>query len=456
MIKDIWTAIGDGDPLALQQGAEKPSQGLLLDSPSKSESHSGPAEKAVQRSEYHLWEGKNKEQVCLVKNQLPKADSAGDYMTPSKPWDMTSDKESTSFILGGVYGELKMLSGDKNWAVVPPGQPAAVCSGGSFGLRLRHGDRLCTDVFMNGKAASGHRPLWRPLVSFGQGDHQAIRGGGGEGLNKGFSFIFHEDLLGSYGGFRSKEQDLEYPFASINLTNPFSQVLHVECSFEPEDMASFSPGFKPKSILCSDSESEALQPRIYGINRTQYRAIRISPRTHFRPISASDLSPAGSDSEAESEKEEISFPAPPPVDVFEDPQADLKPLEEDAECEGPYYGKLKKSGMEKSAQTSLDSQEGSSTLLPIAEQEVCLDCKKAAASAIAIEQVDVPLGKFDKEAPYQVHGIAYDLLKDKPEFPLLSISGQGGTSTQQDDCWWQNTLCSPLFPGSQCTGSSNF
>ncbi|KAG7261690.1 LOW QUALITY PROTEIN: hypothetical protein CRUP_023441 [Coryphaenoides rupestris] len=483
MIKDIWTAIGDGDPLALQQGAEKPSQGLLLDSPSdysgsclevqaKVSPIQGPAEKAVQRSEYHLWEGKNKEQVCLVKNQLPKADSAGDYMTPSKPWDMTSDKESTSFILGGVYGELKMLSGDKNWAVVPPGEAqgsllqcaAAAASASGSDMVTVSG----TDVFMNGKAASGHRPLWRPLVSFGQGDHQAIRGGGGEGLNKGFSFIFHEDLLGSYGGFRSKEQDLEYPFASINLTNPFSQVLHVECSFEPEDMASFSPGFKPKSILCSDSESEALQPRIYGINRTQYRAIRISPRTHFRPISASDLSPAGgSDSEAESEKEEISFPAPPLVDVFEDPQADLKPLEEDAECEGPYYGKselesgkflprLKKSGMEKSAQTSLDSQEGSSTLLPIAEQEVCLDCKKAAASAIAIEQVDVPLGKFDKEAPYQVHGIAYDLLKDKPEFPLLSISGQGGTSTQQDDCWWQNTLCSPLFPGSQCTGSSNF
>ncbi|CAL8376817.1 unnamed protein product [Boreogadus saida] len=495
IIKDIWTAIGEGDPLASQQGVEKPSQGMLLDSPSgycgsclevqaKVSPVQGPAEKAVQRSEYHLWEGKDEEQLSLVKNKLPKADGAGDYMTPSKPWDMTSDKESTSFILGGVYGELKTLSGDKNWAVVPPGEAQGSLLQCAAAAASASGSDMVTvsgaDVFMNASSrfAPGHRPLWRPLVSFGQGDHQAIRGGGEEGLNKGFSFIFHEDLLGSYGGFSSKEQDLEYPFASISLTNPFSQVLHVECSFEPEDMASFSPGFKPKSILCSDSESEALQQRIYGINRTQYRAIRISPRTHFRPISASDLSPAGgSDSEAESEKEEISFPDPPPVDVFEDPQADLKPLEEDAECEGPFYGKselesgkflprLKKSGMEKSAQTSLDSQEGSGTLLPIAEQEVCLDCKEAAALSIASERVDVPLSKIDMEAPCgekdsclcaladQVHGITYDLVKDKAEFPLLSISGPGGTSTQQDDCWWQNTLCSPLFPGSQCTGDT--
>ncbi|KAJ3585230.1 hypothetical protein NHX12_013951 [Muraenolepis orangiensis] len=494
IIKDIWTAIGEGVPLASQPGGEKPRKGLLLDSPSsycgncleiqaKDSPIQGPAEKAVQRSEYHLWEGKNEEQVCLVKNKLPKAEGAGDYTTPSNPWDMTSDKESTSFILGGVYGELKTLRGD--WAVVQPGEAQGSLLQCAAAAATASGSDIVTvsgaDVFMNGSSrlAPGHRPLWRPLVSFGQGDHQAIRGGGGEGLNKGFSFIFHEDLLGSYGGFRNKEQDLEYPFASINLTNPFSQVLHVECSFEPEDMASFSPGFKPRSILCSDSESEALQPRIYGINRTQYRAIRISPRTHFRPISASDLSPAGgSDSEAESEKEEISFPVPPPQDVFEDPQADLKPLEEDAECEGPYYGKselesgkflpsLKKSGMEKSAQTSLDSQEGSSTLLPIAEQEVCLDCKTAADLLITSERVDVPLCKIDKEAPCgekdsclcaladQVHGIVYDLVKDEPEFPLLSISGQGGTSTQQDDSWWQNTLCSPLFPGSQCTGSSN-
>ncbi len=80
----------------------------------------------------------------------------------------------------------------------------------------------------------------------------------------------------------------------------------MECSFEPEDMASFSPGFKPKSILCSDNEPFC--PWLYGINRTQYRAIRISPRTHFRPISASELSPGGcSESDVESEKEEASL-----------------------------------------------------------------------------------------------------------------------------------------------------
>ncbi|XP_069577938.1 uncharacterized protein KIAA0232 homolog [Brachyistius frenatus] len=508
IIKDIWTAIGGGgESVASRQGADKPSDGLFSDEPggyrcSCPEAQAkgapglqGPQKKAVQRSEYHLWEGKKEEQD-LAKNKLSKADGAGDYMTPSKPWDLTSDKESTSFILGGVYGELKTLSGDKNWAVVPPGDTqdsllqcaavaaAAASSASSSSSAASSSDMLTitgTDVFMNkgGCFAPGHRPLWRPLVSFGQSD-QAIRAGG-DGLNKGFSFIFHEDLLGSYGGLHGEERGLEYPFASFNLNSPFSKVLHVECSFEPEDMASFSPGFKPKSILCSDSENDAFHPRIYGINRTQYRAIRISPRTHFRPISASELSPGGvSDSEAETDKEEMGLSVLAPVDVFDDPQADLKPLEEDAECEGPYYGKselesgkflprLKKSGMEKSAQTSLDSQEGSGSLLPIAEQEICLDCKTAAAASSAGGPTDVSVGEIRKEessgenrscscspaGQIPEYGIARDFVGDVAEFPLLSISGQGGTGSQQDECWWQNTICSPLFPGSQCTGNSN-
>lgn len=460
IIKDIWTAIGNGKSVTSRQRAEKSSEGLFseesggyccscLEVHAKGAPIQGPQKKAVQRSEYHLWEGKKEEQD-LAKNKLSKLDGAGDYMTPSKPWDLNSDKESTSFILGGVYGELKTLSGDKNWAVVPPSnaqdnllQCAAVAASASGSDMLTI---TGTDVFMNTSScfAPGHRPLWRPLVSFGQSD-QAIRGGG-DGLNKGFSFIFHEDLLGSYGGLHSEDQGLEYPFASFNLNSPFSQVLHVECSFEPEDMASFSPGFKPKSILCSDSENEAFHPRIYGINRTQYRAIRISPRTHFRPISASELSPGGaSDSEAESDKEETSFPILAPVDVFDDPQADLKPLEEDAECEGPYYGKselesgkflprLKKSGMEKSAQTSLDSQEGSSTLLPIAEQEICLDCKTAAAVTSAGGQTDTSVTKIQKDESsgekrfcscsptghIPKYGIAYDFIGDVSEVSLYS------------------------------------
>uniref|UniRef100_A0A3B3ZHH7 Uncharacterized protein n=1 Tax=Periophthalmus magnuspinnatus TaxID=409849 RepID=A0A3B3ZHH7_9GOBI len=485
IIKDIWTAIGEDDSLRSRQKNEKTSEGLFseessayccscLEVQAKGAPLQGAQKKAVQRSEYHLWEG-NKDEQDLAKNKLSKVNNSGDYMTPSKPWDVHTDRENSSFILGGVYGELKTLSSDKSWAVMPPtpGQPsllqcAAAAASGSDMLTITG-----TDVFMNtsGCFAPGHRPLWRPLVSFGHND-QAFRGGS-DTINKGFSFIFHEDLLGTCGGLYREEQGLGYPFAPFNLTNPFSQVLHVECSFEPEDIASFSPGFKPKSILCSDSENEAFHPRIYGINRTQYRAIRISPRTHFRPISASELSPGEvSDSEAETDKEEMSYPALAPMDVFEDPQADLKPLEEDAECEGPYYGKselesgkflprLKKSGMEKSAQTSLDSQEGSSTLLPIAEQEICPDFTTAAATGGG--HVDTSVLKMTKEeslgekqsslcAPTShipKYGIAYDFVGDLPEFPLLNIGGQGGTGSHQEERWWQNTLCSPIFPGSQ-------
>ncbi|KAL0970457.1 hypothetical protein UPYG_G00242240 [Umbra pygmaea] len=499
IIKDIWTSIGDEDTV-LSLGEQTPHQGLF---PEESSSYhcgcldvqakdvgliQGPPKKAVQRSEYHLWEGISEEQAILAKNELSKINASGDYMTPSKPWDLNPEKDNTSFILGGVYGELKTFSGDQDWAVLPPAddkgsllQCTAPSASGSDMLTIAG-----TDVFMNAGScfAPGHKPLWRPLVSFGQSDQANKRGG--DGFNKGFSFIFHEDLLGSCAGFRGEEPGIDYPFASFDLNNQFSQVLHVECSFEPEDMASFSPGFKPKSILCSDSENESFHPRIYGINRTtQYRAIRISPRTHFRPISASELSPGGgSESEADSEKEETSVSILAPPEAFDDPQADLKPLEEDAENEGPCYGKselesgkflprLKKSGMEKSAQTSLDSQEGSGTLLPIAEQEICLDCTMAAAARAASStvsgQMAVPVDKIQREdscrekeackcsAAGQIptYGKTYDFVEDLHEFARLNISGQGGTGSQQDECWWQNTLCSPLFPGSQCTGNSN-
>ncbi|KAK6493543.1 hypothetical protein HHUSO_G3153 [Huso huso] len=478
IIKDIWTSIGDGDSVATLEG-ERTEDGLFpveanyhcccLDVETATDALQVPQKKAIQRSEYHLWDGQKEhlEEQTVIRGELSKVDG-GDYTTPSKPWDMNPDKDHNAFILGGVYGELKTFNSDGDWAVVPPSHTR-----GSL-LQCAASDVVTiagTDVFMNtGNCfAPGHKPLWRPLVSFGQCD-QTIKGG--DGLNKGFSFIFHEDLLGTCSNFQSDESGLDYSFSSFDLNNPFSQVLHVECSFEPENIASFSPSFKPKSILCSDSESEAFHPRIYGINRTQYRAIRISPRTHFRPISASELSPGGgSESEMESEKEELSLPVLPQSDVFEDPQADLKPLEEDAEREGPYYGKselesgkfvprLKKSGMEKSAQTSLDSQEGSSVLLPIVEQEMC-NCDEEAS--VVSKQLHDHLKDYETEESSKEEACKCSAaghiskfgktcaFTELQEFPSLNVSVKGSIGNQQEECWWQKSICSPLFPGSQCS-----
>ena len=322
-----------------------------------------------------------------------------------------------------------------------------------------------TDVFMTpgNSFAPGHRQLWRPFVSFEQSDQSKS---GDNGLNKGFSFIFHEDLLGACGNFQVEEPGLEYSFSSFDLNNPFSQVLHVECSFEPEGIASFSPSFKPKSILCSDSDSEVLHPRICGVDRTQYRAIRISPRTHFRPISASELSPGGgSESEFESEKDEGSIAVPSQVDVFEDPQADLKPLEEDAEKEGHYYGKselesgkflprLKKSGMEKSAQTSLDSQEESTGMLPVGNQDPCLECSmKESLDGRVMESSKVncrivePREETSRFCSCKA-GCHFPSYEDNPVSSGELEERMSGS--QEKQCWWEKALYSPLFPASQC------
>ncbi|KAI5101596.1 hypothetical protein C0J45_8799, partial [Silurus meridionalis] len=489
IIKDIWMAIGESDCVLTLEVENADDDLFSEETPSyqcgclDGEVKEPIEKKAIQRSEYHLWDSQ-KEDQGLAKNKVSKV-GGGDYATPARPWDVDVERDSSSFILGGVYGELKALNGDKEWTVVPPigtcGSLLQCASASSSDVVTIAG----TDVFMNAGScfAPGHKPLWRPLVSFGQ-NGQATKGSG-EGLNKGFSVIFHEDLLGSCGGYCGEQQGLDYPFSSFDLNNPFSQVLHVECSFEPEDMASFSPGFKPKSILCSNSDNAPFSPRLYGINRTQYRAIRISPRTHFRPISASELSPGWcSVSDGESEKEEMGFPVPDQTDLFDDPQADLKPLEEDAECEGPYYGKselesgkflprLKKSGMEKSAQTSLDSQEGGGATLTTTEPEVCVDCEIAGKAAAAVSvvscHVKAPVDTLQKEEPCREReacgceearllpksGKSYDLDKDVHEFPLLGFGEPNARGSQREDCWWQNTLCSSMFSGSRCTGSVN-
>ncbi|XP_078223689.1 uncharacterized protein KIAA0232 homolog isoform X4 [Callithrix jacchus] len=479
VIKDIWTKMADTNSVATVEiertdaelfSADVNNYCCCLDAEAELETLQEP-DKAVRRSEYHLWEGQKEslEKRAFASSELSNVDG-GDYTTPSKPWDVAQDKENT-FILGGVYGELKTFNSDGEWAVVPPSHTR-----GSL-LQCAASDVVTiagTDVFMTpgNSFAPGHRQLWKPFVSFEQNDQPKS---GENGLNKGFSFIFHEDFLGACGNFQVEDPGLEYSFSSFDVSNPFSQVLHVECSFEPEGIASFSPSFKPKSILCSDSDSEVLHPRICGVDRTQYRAIRISPRTHFRPISASELSPGGgSESEFESEKDEANIPIPSQVDIFEDPQADLKPLEEDAEKEGHYYGKselesgkflprLKKSGMEKSAQTSLDSQEESTGILSVGKQNQCLECSMNESLEIDLESSEANC-KIMAQCEEEINnfcgckaGCQFPAYEDNPvssgqleEFPVLNTDIQGMNRSQEKQTWWEKALYSPLFPASEC------
>ncbi|XP_060044477.1 uncharacterized protein KIAA0232 homolog isoform X2 [Erinaceus europaeus] len=432
--------------------------------------------KAVQRSEYHLWEGQeNPDKSAFAAGELSKVDG-GDYTTPSKPWDAAQDKENT-FLLGGVYGEFQTFSSDGEWAVVPPSHAR-----GSL-LQCAASDVVTiagTDVFMTpgNSFAPGHRQLWKPFVSFEQNDQPKS---GESGFNKGFSFIFREDFLGACGNFQVEDPGLEYSLSSLDLSNPLSQVLHVECSFEPEGIASFSPGFKPKSILCSDSDSDVFHPRVCGADRTQYRAIRISPRTHFRPISASEVSPGGgSESELESEKDDVAVPTPSQGLACGDPQADLGPLEEDAETtEGHYYGKselesgkflprLRKSGMEKSAQTSLDSQEDAAGLLALGKQSPCLECGLGAALAPESESSEAGrriVARCEEETGNfcGCHaGCQFPVCEDnpvssgRPEEPpalstALSTEGQGGPDPRlREQSWWEEAAGSPRFPASEC------
>ncbi|XP_041435327.1 uncharacterized protein KIAA0232 [Xenopus laevis] len=459
VIKDIWTTMSDRNSEIVEDPLFPVSVSAYScqDDEATDEAFQEPS-KAVQRSEYHLWES---QKDPLEKRAFLRCDSevdCGDYTTPSKPWDVNHVKEN-SFILGGVYGEFKGFGGDDEWAVLPPNQVKEGL------LECATSDVVAgTDVVMTpgNSFEPSHRPLWRPFISFEEKEQLKNRN---KGLNKGFSLIFHENLLETCANLQIDEPDMGYSFSSFETSNHFSQVLHVECSFEPGCISACSPNFKPKSF-CLDSGGGAGNPRVCGIDRTQYRSIRISPRTHFRPISASELSPGeGSDSDFESEKDEEAVPAVS-EEVFVDPQDDLKPLEEDAENEGHFYGKselesgkflpsLKKSGMEKSAQTSLDCQEDSLGALPPDKPDnvdfrfiESLESDGGESSKINCKKVE-PANQANTGGGYEM-GCESMFAEQLGEYPSLNIDLQGVNAVQEKQCWWQKALYSPLISGSCC------
>ncbi|XP_038601880.1 uncharacterized protein KIAA0232 homolog [Tachyglossus aculeatus] len=484
-VEDLWP---DGGPAAEAEG--RPGE-PFPDGDGYAEAPREPG-KAVRRSEYRLWDGQKEdpERRPFGPGRPAEAGGGGDYTTPARPWEGRRAPEH-AFILGGVYGELK--AGPGGWAVLPPAPPQPRASL----LQCAASDVVTiagTDVFTSPGhgLAPGPRQRWRPLAALEQGGPARGRDGGPP---KGFSLIFREDLLGACGAFQGDEPGLEYAFSSLELNHPFSQVLHVECSFEPEGPAALSPpGLKPKPVPGPDPDGQVFRPRICGADRTRYRAIRISPRTHFRPISAAELSPgggSGSGSESDGGDDDDGGgggggppgppgpPAPPaPADAFEGPPADLRPLEEDAEKEGHYYGKnelesgrflprLKKAGMEKSAQTSLDSQEGSPGALPPGRRDRCSECRPGGAGEAedrggpgADGRILAPCQEEEPGGPCGCKaGCQFPALEDRPaspgelgEFPLLSTDLQGGSSGQEKQCWWEKALYSPLFPGTQCEG----
>ncbi|XP_075713926.1 uncharacterized protein KIAA0232 homolog isoform X2 [Rhinoderma darwinii] len=454
VIKDLWANVED-DLFPLDVNTFS-----CQDANDTEEASFQEPSKAVQRSEYHLWESQRNhaEKRAFLNCETAKVDG-GDYMTPSKPWDINHVNEN-SFILGGVYGEFGSFNGEDEWAVVPqsPAKASLLNCAASEVVTIAG-----TDVFTTpgNSIAPGHRQLWRPFVSFEENEQN-----GDKGSSKGFSFILHEDLLGTCDNFKVEEPGVGYSFSSFELNNRFSQVLHVECSFEPGNIITSSPSFKPKA-LCSDSEGDISHPRICGVDRTQYRSIRISPRTHFRPISASELSPgAGSESDFESEKDEVVAPTLSEGETFEDPQDDLKPLEEDAEKESHFFGKselesgkflprLQKSGMEKSAQTSLDGQEESLAALP-PEKRDRLDFRIIESfESDGTENSKRSCKMLESKSKGDVKenlntGCNPTSEEDLGEYQTLSINLQGVNAVNEKQCWWQKALYSPLISGSCC------
>lgn len=117
--------------------------------------------------------------------------------------------------------------------------------------------------------------------------------------------------------------------------------------------------------------------------------------------------------------------------------------------------------MEKSAQTSLDSQEEATGILP--KQNQCLECnfnesleinlESSAANCKIMTQCEEEMSEFCSCKA----GCQFPACEDNPvssgqleEFPVLNTDVQEVTRNQEKQSWWEKALYSPLFPTSEC------
>uniref|UniRef100_A0A8C4QEU5 KIAA0232 n=1 Tax=Eptatretus burgeri TaxID=7764 RepID=A0A8C4QEU5_EPTBU len=312
--------------------------------------------KAVQRSEYRLWD-------CLgeqYKYDDPLSTNTNELCKlATEPWS-TGRKEDTTFLIGGVYGKLPEsghLHAEK-WPVeIDRDKETSVLDKRS-------------DLHLAPNINSENTTLWKSRFAFAQ---SGLSLKWRERFDSSSSF-FEEDCLPyqSFDAEMCRETKMKCCFSSLNIGSPLSHLLSVQCSLQPSRSTLGIP-FRPKAIVSSgDDRNLDQRHKLYGLRQTQYRAIRISPHTHFRPIQATELSPCVSDtSDSESERGDEAVSVATYSDLFEQPEADVAPLEEDAmadyhELESSQEElvattfltlQLKKGAMEKGAQTSLDSQD---------------------------------------------------------------------------------------------------
>uniref|UniRef100_UPI00358DF586 uncharacterized protein KIAA0232 homolog isoform X2 n=1 Tax=Myxine glutinosa TaxID=7769 RepID=UPI00358DF586 len=309
--------------------------------------------KAVQRSEYRLWD-------CLGEQYKydPMSTNASELCKlGNEPWS-TGKKEDTTFLIGGVYGKLPE-SGHvhaEKWPIETDRDESSV-------LDKRSDLHLAPNIY------SENTTLWKSRFAFAQ-----------SGLSLKWrerfdsSSSFFEEACLPYQSFEAemcRETKMKCCFSSLNIGSPLSHLLSVQCSLQPSGSTLGIP-FKPKAIVSSgDDRNLDQRHKLYGLRQTQYRAIRISPHTHFRPIQSPELSCVSDTSDSESERGDEAVSVATYSDLFEQPEADVAPLEEDAMAD--YHelepsqeelvattflsSQVKKGAMEKGAQTSLDSQD---------------------------------------------------------------------------------------------------
>lgn len=343
------------------------------------------ASTAVQRSEYRLWDNVNSNASVMAEG------------TSEKVWDMTEETD-TSFILGGVYGTGKHLKDEcssmQNWASVlsTEQKDSSLLESASPNAVIIAGPNLC----MAPNFHAQHKSLWKSRFPFAQG---GLSVKWEERMDATIPFLLQDDCGGSYSNYLGSDfchsPGIKCTFPSLDLNSHFSHLLSVQCAVQPDVDSPLDAPFKPKPVLSSGTEAHNLEHhKVYGLCQMQYRAIRISPRTHFRPIQAGELSPfAGDTSDSESEKGDETLPIVTYSDLFEQPEADLRPLEEDAVANYQEYKcyaqsetdtqhmevpQVRKTAIERGAQTSLDSQDK----LTVACGDDCVqECASESSSA---------------------------------------------------------------------------
>ncbi|KAA0723487.1 hypothetical protein E1301_Tti003398 [Triplophysa tibetana] len=391
IIKDIWMAIGDRDcllTLGVKNAGEhlfsEEAAGYQCSSLDKDVKGEITQKKAVQRSEYHLWD-EHKKDEALCKNKLSKLKTLS-AAASSDMSDVESEKEEASLPVEDWHGEEGIFQRDRNKKIYMRStggkKSFAHCLELVFSLLIPSFDFMFDEGFTIAKSEKVLRsPLMHTFLCYFISIHPICSEGG---LNCSFIFCYRSLLDGTNKSCYRVDGAIKFYFKSGSVSKPLIKILKTQCRFvRILSTGHWRVGTSSGSILYSGHPFDLLCTSvIYHLMEDLYRAVVLKLRYYSKVDSTFDHSGGlgGATGRSALNRMYLLFEVSNPFMEFRLPQENTKEIKPQTElCLGQHgkstlcsfgcLAKLELSEVEKQAQTMM--------LPPPSPSSTCLVCLPA-------------------------------------------------------------------------------